>query len=61
MQDNIENNNIRKIFLKWAQNTDNYDQNPLCEAQRLWGFVFLLFHDKYMQLNNWFAPKIKKD
>jgi len=56
-------NKNRQCFIRWSNNTNTYDEDPLCEAKRIWGPVFLNVYDFFYKLCTYVSPppKIKTD
>jgi hypothetical protein len=51
--------NIRKCFVQWKNNTNTYDEDPLCEAKRIYGTLFLCIYDLFTKIYAYMSPKIK--
>ena len=45
---------MRQVFQQWASNTADYDEDPMCEAKRTWGALFVYVYDEYA----WICSKI---
>ena len=56
------NNNTRQCFIRWANNTNTYEEDPLCEAKRTWGYVFLGVYDYFNKIYSYYIlPKTKNE
>jgi hypothetical protein len=59
----IRHKQVRQVFQRWAQNKKNYEEDPFCEAQRIWGALLLIVFDTLTRIVDrlWPPLKVKQD
>lgn len=56
------NRTWRQCIVRWANNTSTYDEDPLCEAKRVWGHLFLNIYDLFSKIYVYYmSPKTKTE